>query len=57
MRRITREEQRVSIAMADVAVELERLQEGYRLTNVQMLSAVAVWQARKLRYIAAVEGL
>lgn len=50
--RITEEQQRVSIAQAEIAVELERLQEKHRLTGLQMLSAVTVWQARKLKYMA-----
>lgn len=50
--RITEEQQRVSIAQAEIAVELERLQEKHRLTGLQMLSAVTVWQARKVKYMA-----
>lgn len=50
--RITAEQQRVSIAQAEIAVELEQLQQKHQLTSLQMLSAVTVWQARKVRNMA-----
>lgn len=53
--RVSARAQEVSIAQAEIAVKLNRLQAEHGLTNVEMLQAVTTWQGTALKYMLRAE--
>ncbi len=53
--RVSKEAQRVRVAQAEIAVELNRMQESHDVSDVEMLQAVNNWQGTLLKYALRAE--